>query len=863
MKTQSLPKLFIYVALCFTLLFAFGIMAGCKGSDGANGTNGTNGTNGAPGPAGSFASSLCIDCHHLDNNPQILPGLIIPAYGVGGGNKSATAGVATLLTASTTIVPGVTATGYFWSQIGGLPATITAPVTAQSVTITINASPNYLGALIAAQQIPGTSTPPELNALNFLSAGTATTAGPGDRTAIIPVASESITEGSAAEFMVTMFGSDGNVYFDQVNVTENGAAAALAGFAPRETTGVRTVPVGGFVLLNARGSAATGWVASAGTVTAVAGTQYAVFSPASAGTYSISVTTTPTGTTTATVDSLSIVAGTWRGEISNATAPTFSTSGQWVPTPDSACTGCHVSGGLAVDNFTPWKNTGHAQIFSQNLDAGGHYGSSCFPCHTVGFKYGVAANGFDLQPNYATFITDTSFFSATTDNTRYGRMFSTPSYTALFTETNIQCENCHGPQGNGAGGFVASHMSTTVGVVDSTRTSMRADMCGSCHGEPTRHGRFQQWNDSPTGHSNYALAAQEGANASCAGCHSAQGNLILIGQLQAGNPLRLIPAASIYWNAQTVQPQACAVCHDPHNEGTTTTQGPAYSNETIQTNASPRITGSTPKLPGGFSALGVGKGAECFICHNSRNGGVGSTGASGQLVADAQGRAGAFLHEDNDAVFGDAVSTTITSYAAPHSAAQGDVLLGHNAYFMGNSGGDVSKFKSPHATITDTCVTCHMEKTAPPALLSNAYGGTNHTFVASMSICNGCHGIDPGLGPKLQTDTQTALNNLATDLQQAVISQATGTYAGNIATVTFAPSGGSFSLSLTYLNGTAAATGVNPNAVVPLTSDSARNLAKCFWNYFLISYDQSLGVHNPAFARNVISATDTMARSLQ
>ena len=34
-----------------------------------------------------------------------------------------------------------------------------------------------------------------------------------------------------------------------------------------------------------------------------------------------------------------------------------------------------------------------------------------------------------------------------------------------------------------------------------------ADLCGSCHGEPPRHGRFQQWEES--GHGNYELAIDE------------------------------------------------------------------------------------------------------------------------------------------------------------------------------------------------------------------------------------------------------------------------------------------------------------------------------------------------------------------
>lgn len=71
---------------------------------------------------------------------------------------------------------------------------------------------------------------------------------------------------------------------------------------------------------------------------------------------------------------------------------------------------------------------------------------------------------------------------------------------------------------------------------------------------------------------------------------------------------------------------------------------------------------------------------------------------------------------------------------APHPAAQTDVLMGENGYFV-NVG-----IRGAHSFVEDTCVTCHMEATAPPDLLSYQQGGTNHTFFASPDICAKCHG---------------------------------------------------------------------------------------------------------------------------
>jgi hypothetical protein len=903
MKFQTHKRLLTLFVLCIALLFSFSVLSGCSGD------NGSTGATGATGAPGSFATSGCTDCHHIDNK-NIASGLAVPAYGAGNTGSAVTgaAGTPLSLTAKSVLVPAsattgtVTALGYFWSQVGGLPVTFNSAVTGPTVTFTINASPDYLGTLLAATVLP-------------------------DRTMVVPVNSLMIEEASNAEIMVAFFGSDGKVYYDVQLVKETGAAAALANIAPRETTGLNNVAINTAVLLNAQGTHTLSLTPPGGSLAALAGTtKNPYFTTDVPGQYIVTDNITSANTFT-------LYAGTWRGEITGTDANN-------IPTPDAACTGCH-NDTTAPDKFTPWKNSGHAGIFSQNLNAGGHYSSSCFPCHTVGFKAGVASlagqdNGFDSQPNYASFIADPSFFSSSTDNSRYSRMWSSPTYSALAKETNIQCENCHGPQEAGVGVDNTSHMTSSKSV--GPRTSMAAEVCGACHGEPTRHGRFQQWQESPSGHANISLAIAH-PNNTCAPCHTAQGNIQWIKQLVAGNPLRVLPAAI---PASVAQPQTCAVCHDPHAEGTTTTSGPAYSDATVQTNAQTRLSqamvaaglgaGDTPKLPTGFAAKGVGKGAECMLCHNIREGGIGTTAADGSLVPDASGFGGSYLHEDNSVVFGlgplGAVSlptlTWSTGYVSPHDFAQADVLMGHNAYFMGGSGGDNSNYRSPHSFIVDTCVTCHMEKTPPPALLSNAYGGTNHTFKASMDICVDCHGVDSGLGLKLQADTQALLNQTASDIAAYIKTRASGSlvgivtapsttvllnipFQGNIYSISQAKTTGLGAPSITSWDitlrsptgvtipdisatttpavviqvggapstviltasgntmittnpgnpGTVTITNLNINRLVPLTVDVNSDfvLNKATWNYLLILRDYSLGVHNPNFARDVLSRT--------
>ena len=808
METRKLT-LVMYLVLSCVLVFTLGLLGGCKGSDGsagAQGPQGIQGPQGLTGPTGTqglpgtFANNNCTDCHHLsaDGSTALLPQR---AAGMAGGAKVVSTGTTTTLKATATIlVSGATVTinGYYWQYIGGLPATLGTTVTGQTVTITMNAvAGDYRAKAVENEMLP-------------------------DRTMVVPINSKTMEEGANAELLLTAFGSDGNIYYDTATVKDSGNDVAT--YAPRETTGVNNVAVGMPVLLNAEGTGPYTWTLTnnpAGSTAAfdASNIKNPYFTPNVAGKYTVSVVTTPTGTTTPATDTMDIYAGSWRGEITGVDMTTLTADGNGTPIPDStSCTGCH-DGTIAPDKFTPWKSSGHATRFEEGLNAGGHYSAVCFPCHTVGFNTGAAANGFDLQPNYATFVTDTTMFGPAVDNTRYSRMWSTPSYTALAKESNIQCENCHGPQNT------AGHMN----VAGAPRVSLSSDVCAACHAEPTHHGRFQEWQESPTGHANFTLAEGEGTNPNCAGCHSAQGNLVWIKQLQSGNPLRTLAPGSITWTTSNVQPQTCVVCHDPHAEGTTTN---------TTTDAQPRITGDTPKLPAGFAALGVGKGAQCIVCHNTRNGGITTAGDS-------------YLHEDNDPQFG-----ALSSYAAPHVPAQGDVLTGHNAYFMPASGGAFGTTNySPHARITDSCVQCHMVRSLPPALLSD-YGNTNHTFLASLDICTKCHGIDSGLAGKLQMDTQAALDQLLSNIQTAIATQATGTYAGNIASVTLATSHGLPVVNLTYVAGSPA-TGVNPNVVVPASTDAGQTLAKAIWNYYLINNDSSLGIHNPEFIRNVIGNTNT------
>ena len=87
----------------------------------------------------------------------------------------------------------------------------------------------------------------------------------------------------------------------------------------------------------------------------------------------------------------------------------------------------------------------------------------------------------------------------------------------------------------------------------------------------------------------------------------------------------------------------------------------------------------------------------------------------------------------NDATW--ASLSTSQKTGSPHHGVQADLVMGQNMYFTGGV-----PLPGKHALIEDVCVTCHMDATQPPDILSYNQAGTNHTFAADPGICVECHG---------------------------------------------------------------------------------------------------------------------------
>lgn len=662
--------------------------------------------------------------------------------------------------------------------------------------------------------------------------------------------------------------SQGNTTKLKVTATVGGqsysAIVSVAAVIPAvPSTGLQNVPVnapvvlqGQFPFKDANGAyvfpqkASWNWSVTGPSAVTLndATTAYPDFTPTAPGTYVVNESGTKV---------LEVYAGTYQGAM---TGP---------GTADPSCMGCH-NGTTAPDNFTSWLTTGHKEVmYAGIMEAlpGGHYTASCTPCHTAG-------NGRTGSGGFADkLVSDQVNFSPL-----QGDLNAEADFWALYPASaklaGVQCENCHGPQA-GSGQHVVGMAS--AGVLG-PRVSYSASVCATCHARAPKHGRYPQWLKS--GHASFATftfnSNPDGTlSNTCACCHNAQGFKAYRAILPTANGDRsktVLPAGLTITNAQ---PITCQACHDAHDEGDL-----SKAEWTNLAKVGPS-EGTTYMLPSGFAATGVGKGALCIACHNSRQ------GFSSGLPR---------LHEDGDAKFG---TTLGTQYGAPHEAAQGDVLLGRNAYWFGTALYNSPQTRSKHSYITDTCVTCHMELTTLDPTLSEA-GQTRHDFKATTDVCNKCHtaystdsvqAVFDGELASLKAAVGTAILQLKTgsltlpagttavlvanrsgqvDVTTAGVTQRwfISTRTGQDAFLADPNNGGALvqGCVATATPGVADCTGYLAGAPGIVFTDTTLDgavsatgysnvVAKALWNTVLVQDDASRGVHNPSFTFQVIDNT--------
>jgi hypothetical protein len=680
--------------------------------------------------------------------------------------------------------------------------------------------------------------------------------------------------------------------------------------ATRPATGLRMVPIGAPVWLQGNGPlfplppvppatmglAQSTWswkldVSGAPGSTATlndAMSQFPSFVPDVVGTYAL--------TETVANQALKIYAGTWAGEMTDAA--------------QSVCVMCHSSSTtIAPDVFPEWKGTKHYSALERKIEgaAGQGFTEACLSCHTVGYDKLPSANnnGFDDVE-----ATSGWTYPAKDQPGNWSALLSTPNLGQL---AGIQCENCHGPQAGGMRGPHANATNLDIGA----RISFSTAVCATCHQEAPSHYKPSQWELGK--HAALDLAVREGTvenspvPAHCGRCHAAQGYARYVSGLvngyyayltNDGKPLdtsatpsnhvaTIADMTSFGMTKATVQPQTCAACHAPHDA-----TNPAQL----------RIYDAVAALPNGLTNVsGMGSGAICLSCHNSRNG-------EHTDFATQTGNASGIMGPG-----------ALTSFSAPHAAAQGDVYFGFNAYF----GNRMSP--SPHMAVADTCAGCHYKVTT--ASEQAAQQTSNHSFVADNTVCVACHSANVD-GAALQATYKSELDSLRTlfaGKTLTTINAALG--AGNLVARAYDPvanvysSTSSSSLNVlipmasgpvaqidyapigTTVYGGAAVAGITlhlaapvtvqfvnadgtpnggpqpvSNLTVPLTAlklppppsgpeqtpfnaatanpTNVQVLYKAYWNLSLLNNDNTFGIHNPAFYDAVFANTTNQLKAL-
>ena len=678
--------------------------------------------------------------------------------------------------------------------------------------------------------------------------------------------------------------------------------------ATRPTPGLRMVPIGVPVWLQGNGPlfplppvapATTGvpqttWSWKLDTTGATGSTatltdptsQFPSFVPDVLGTYAL--------TEAVAGQTLQIYAGTWQGEMTDAA--------------QTVCMMCHGGGtNIAPDIFPPWKGTAHFSALQRKIEGvdGQGFGPQCLSCHVVGYDKlaGAKNNGFDDVERTSSWT-----YPAVLEPGNWKTLLDTPNLGQL---AGIQCESCHGPQAGGTAGPHANVTNLDIGA----RISFSAAVCATCHQESPRYYKPSQWESSP--HANLGLAVSEGSvegspvPAHCGRCHTAQGFAQYAGGLEQGyyayltsdgKPLdtSATPTNTVATTAQmtalgmgkaTVEPQTCTACHDPH----------------AATHPSQlRVYDAVAALPNGMTGIsGMGAGAICVTCHNSRN------GEHSDFATQAGNASG---------VMGPGA---LTSFSGPHAAAQGDVMFGFNAYFNNRYN------PSPHLAVTDTCIGCHSKVTT--AAEQAAKQTSNHSFVVDSTICAACHSANVD-GVALQASYQMELDALRTLLAGKTITTVNAalaagslvaraydpvtqlysstsasnvtipTAAGPVTQIDYTPIGAvvyggpavvGFTLhlvapvSVQFVNADGTSNG-GPQAISNLTvtlsslklpappsgpqqtpfNAATANAAdvlvlyKSYWNMDLLNNDNTFGIHNPAFFAEVVASTTARLQAL-
>ena len=398
------------------------------------------------------------------------------------------------------------------------------------------------------------------------------------------------------------------------------------------------------------------------------------------------------------------------------------------------CMSCHATWPEFSAIFDSWQKTPHAQLFKTEVNiptsAGGHYSSSCFPCHTIGSDNHLVVNngGFDDVAKQVGFV----WVPANANSKSWDTIKM--KYPSLVNFATIGCESCHG----------AGNEHATTADISKIAISLDAGICQSCHDAPWRHDVGTMWNNSGHAKPVWENSSTQGTTlASCQRCHIAQGYIDFT---------KGVATNTVGWTvANGNYGISCQTCHDPHGND----NGHELRKEPL----------ASDTLGNGYNyGTYGGTGNICFNCHKARR--------------------------DNVSYI--ATTKTVNSTWGPHHSTQADNLLGLNAAAFTSqpfvSGGHKDALTNAcndchMAATTDTGTVTRDQVGGHSWNMSYAPTGYDHTVG-----CKNCHGsskthfsdwqaaMDYDGNGKVE-DVQTEVHGCLTKLALALPHNADGTIA--------------------------------------------------------------------------------------
>ncbi len=341
-------------------------------------------------------------------------------------------------------------------------------------------------------------------------------------------------------------------------------------------------------------------------------------------------------------------------------------------------------------------------------------------------------------------------------------------------------------------GAGSNHPGSQPGAQFATLEVYESGSCAQCHDEPWRHNRYAQWENSL--HSEAVFEITTGANANAYNLNDC--GRCHEGKIYINFTKNLKPGDFGFVDEKTLTEATstkitCQTCHDPHGNGN-------Y--------ASLRQSPSESKVLGnGYAYTLGGTGQLCMDCHKARRDNVSYT------------------------------NTNVTSaFWGPHHSVQSDNFLGQNA---ASFNGQPFLTNSHQYAITDACVTCHMVATTDTGTVNRDKVG-GHTFrlvnpengYEHTTACTNCH------GPKTSFEEFEAVTDYDGD--------------GSVESIS-----GEIEGLLTNIRILLPPTGLDSIDWAMIRDMNDLTVRKAYWNYQLIAYDGSKGMHNSKFAFDVLLKT--------